>query len=144
MPRLVASCTDVKELKPRERTTTARRRATDRTHNIDRHVGARIRERRRLLGLTQTQLAELVGVAYQQFAKYESASNRISASRLFEIARVLGVDVGSFFEGLDVPDEDLLGSRERQCLELTRNFSAIPNEQQQAALSQLARVLASK
>ena len=54
---------------------------------IDDHVGARIRERRIMLGLTQQQLAEMIGVTYQQAHKYERGINRVSAGRLFEIAR---------------------------------------------------------
>lgn len=72
-------------------------RATD----TDRHVGARIRERRIVLGLSQHQMADLIGVTYQQAHKYESGINRVSAGRLFEIARVLKVPVGYFFEQLE-------------------------------------------
>ena len=57
------------------------------TATIDDHVGARIRERRIMLGLTQQQLAEMIGVTYQQAHKYERGINRVSAGRLFEIAR---------------------------------------------------------
>ncbi len=57
-----------------------------------------------MLGLTQQQLANLIGVTYQQAHKYERGMNRISAGRLYEIARVLGVDVGHLFEGLDEAD----------------------------------------
>ncbi|HLY58110.1 MAG TPA: helix-turn-helix transcriptional regulator, partial [Stellaceae bacterium] len=55
------------------------RKATSRTQDIDRHVGARIRERRIMLGLTQQQLADLIGVTYQQAHKYERGINRVSA-----------------------------------------------------------------
>src|SRR5215208_6446639 len=65
------------------------------TAAIDDHVGARIRERRIMLGLTQQQLAELIGVTYQQAHKYERGINRVSAGRLFEIARVLNPRVPS-------------------------------------------------
>ena len=80
---------------------TETKRTTGRTQDIDRHVGARIRERRIMLGLTQQQLADLIGVTYQQAHKYERGINRVSAGRLFEIARVLSVPVSYFFEGLD-------------------------------------------
>ena len=59
------------------------------TAAIDDHVGSRIRERRIMLGLTQQQLAEMIGVTYQQAHKYERGINRVSAGRLFEIARAL-------------------------------------------------------
>src|SRR5882757_11241805 len=118
------------------------KRTTTRTQDIDRHVGARIRERRIILGLTQQQLADLIGVTYQQAHKYERGINRVSAGRLFEIARVLSVPVAYFFDGLDTRDDRLANPRERMCLELARNFAQIPNERHQEALSQLARALA--
>src|SRR5210317_2226402 len=71
-----------------------------RAQDIDRHVGARMRERRIMLGLTQQQMAELIGVTYQQAHKYEKGINRVAAGRLYNIAQALGVDVGYFFEGL--------------------------------------------
>src|SRR5271156_7060602 len=120
------------------------RRANSRTQHIDRHVGARVRERRIMLGFTQQQLADLIGVTYQQAHKYERGINRISAGRLFEIAHVLSVPVNYFFEGLDGEASRAVSPRERMCLELARNFAQIPNERHQEALSQLARVLAAE
>ncbi|MBO0738824.1 MAG: helix-turn-helix transcriptional regulator [Alphaproteobacteria bacterium] len=120
----------------------AARRSTSRTQEIDRHVGARVRERRIMLGLTQQQLADLIGVTYQQAHKYERGINRVSAGRLFEIAQVLSVPVSYFFDGLEQENERVISPRERMCLELARNFAQIPNERHQEALSQLARVLA--
>lgn len=96
---------------------------TTRVQDIDRHVGARIRELRIMLGLTQQQLADLIGVTYQQAHKYERGINRVSAGRLFQIARALGVPVGSFFEGIDGPQSKPQSARERMCLELAKNFS---------------------
>jgi len=119
-------------------------RPVNRANDTDRHVGSRIRERRIMLGLSQQQMADLIGVTYQQAHKYERGINRISAGRLFEVSQVLGVAVGYFFEGLEtnrVPD---LTQRQRMCLELARNFSSIGNEKHQEALSQLARALASE
>jgi transcriptional regulator with XRE-family HTH domain len=126
------------------RTTTSGRRSVGRTQDIDRHVGARVRERRIMLGLTQQQLADLIGVTYQQAHKYERGINRVSAGRLFEIAQVLSVPVSYFFDGLDEQGGRSISPRERMCLELARNFAQIPNERHQEALSQLARVLASE
>jgi transcriptional regulator with XRE-family HTH domain len=121
------------------------KRSTQRTQDIDSHVGARIRERRIMLGLTQQQIADLIGVTYQQAHKYERGINRISAGRLFEIARVLSVPISYLFDGLDVAEEGNPHSpRERMCLELARNFSHIANERHQEALSQLARALATE
>jgi len=121
---------------------TPSRRSTSRTQDIDRYVGARIRERRIMLGLTQQQLADLIGVTYQQAHKYERGINRVSAGRLFEVAHVLSVPVSYFFDGLEQDNERAISPRERMCLELARNFAQIPNERHQEALSQLARVLA--
>ncbi len=120
------------------------RRSTSRSQDIDRHVGSRVRERRIMLGLTQQQLADLIGVTYQQAHKYERAINRVSAGRLFEIAQVLSVPVSYFFDGLAEHQQRTITPRERMCLELSRNFAQIPNERHQEALSQLARALAAE
>ena len=119
-------------------------RAAGRSQDVDRHVGARVRERRIMLGFTQQQLADLIGVTYQQAHKYERGINRISAGRLYEIAHVLSVPVNYFFEGLEGDRTRSVSPRERMCLELARNFAQIPNERYQEALSQLARVLAAE
>ena len=97
-----------------------------------------------MLGFTQQQLADLIGVTYQQAHKYERGINRISAGRLFEISHVLSVPVNYFFEGIDDEESRAVSPRERMCLELARNFAQIPNERHQEALSQLARVLAAE
>ena len=117
---------------------------SSRANDTDRHVGARFRERRIMLGYSQQQMAELVGVTYQQAHKYERGINRISAGRLYEIAQVLGVPVGYFFEGLGENRAHDLTKRQRMCLELARNFSLITDEKLQDALSQMARVLATE
>jgi transcriptional regulator with XRE-family HTH domain len=70
------------------------------TNEIDRHLGKRLRQRRRTLGLTQQQIAEAVGVRFQQIQKYECGANRISAARLWLLAKALESPVASFFEGL--------------------------------------------
>jgi transcriptional regulator with XRE-family HTH domain len=114
------------------------------TQEIERHVGQRIRERRTMLGLTQQQLADLIGVTYQQAHKYERGINRVSAGRLYELARVLSVDVGFFFQGLEDADGEAFSTRQRMCLDLARNFAKIYDERQQEALAQLTRVLAQR
>ncbi len=68
---------------------------------IDTHVGTRLRLRRTMLKMSQETLASLVGVTFQQIQKYESGTNRISASRLYLISSVLEVPIGFFFEGLE-------------------------------------------
>jgi transcriptional regulator with XRE-family HTH domain len=118
-------------------------------HPVDVHVGKRIRHRRWLVGMTQQQLAERVGIKFQQIQKYETGANRVSASRLWDIADALDVEVSFFFEGLetesserqdsadDIP-ADLLGDKE--ALDLVRSYYAIP-ENQRRRLFDLARVL---
>lgn len=114
----------------------------DRAAFIDRHVGGRIRQRRTMLGVSQQQLAQAIGVTYQQQHKYERGLNRISAGRLFEIAEALAAPVAWFFDDMEAgqPSSEL-SQRQRMCLELARNFAAIDNEKQQEALSQMARSL---
>ncbi|OWU86556.1 Cro/Cl family transcriptional regulator [Oceanicola sp. 22II-s10i] len=117
------------------------------THPVDVHVGKRVRHRRWLVGMTQQQLAERVGIKFQQIQKYETGANRISASRLWDIADALDVPISFFFEGLDSDAEaretvnvpaDLMGDKE--ALDLIRSYYAIP-ENQRRRLFELARVL---
>ena len=91
-----------------------------------------------MLGLTQQQLAELIGVTYQQEHKYERGINRVSAGRLSEIAGALNVSVGYFFEGVGEEGIRPVTQHERMPLEIARNFADIPNERHQEALSALA------
>ena len=117
-------------------------------HPVDVHVGKRIRHRRWLVGMTQQQLAESVGIKFQQIQKYETGANRVSASRLWDIAASMDVDVSFFFEGIETPQTgagapsggpaDLLGDKE--ALDLVRSYYAIP-ENQRRRLFDLARVL---
>jgi len=114
-------------------------------HPVDIHVGQRVRQRRWMLGMTQEQLATSVGIKFQQIQKYETGANRVSASRLWDIAATLGVPVAFFFEGLektqldDTPEYgDILTDKE--ALDLVRAYYAIP-EPQRRSLFDLARVL---
>ncbi len=114
-----------------------------RAQDIDRYVGARMRERRIMLGLTQQQMAELIGVTYQQAHKYEKGVNRIAGGRLYTIAQALGVEVGYFYEGMQAqPDRFEPTAQQRLILELSRNFAAISDRRQQEAICNLARALA--
>jgi transcriptional regulator with XRE-family HTH domain len=70
---------------------------------VDRHVGLRIRLRRKALGISQERLAESIGLTFQQIQKYERATNRVSASKLWEMARALNTTIGYFFDGLGEP-----------------------------------------
>ena len=117
-------------------------------HPVDVHVGKRIRHRRWMNGTTQQQLAEAVGIKFQQIQKYETGMNRVSASRLWDIANVLNVSISFFFEGLDESERspgkatDLPGDilTDKEALELLRSYYAIP-ENQRRRLFDLARVL---
>jgi transcriptional regulator with XRE-family HTH domain len=113
-----------------------------RVQDTDRHVGARMRQRRIMLGLTQQEMAELIGVTYQQAHKYEKGINRVTAGRLYHIAQALGVEVGYFFEGLGRDDAFKATPQQRLLLELGRSFSAIPIRKHQDAICSLAHALA--
>ena len=78
-------------------------RGSEKRHPVDVHVGARVKQRRNLLGMTQTGLGDAIGVTFQQAQKYESGTNRIGSSRLLALARVLDVSIEYFFE--DMPPE---------------------------------------
>lgn len=121
-------------------------------HPVDVHVGKRVRHRRWMVGMTQQQLGDIVGIKFQQIQKYETGMNRVSASRLWDIAQALDVSISFFFEGFDGEETgaeapaigqaglrgDLLADKE--ALELVRSYYAIP-EAQRRRLFDLARVL---
>lgn len=119
-------------------------------HPVDVHVGKRIRHRRWMVGMTQQQLGENVGIKFQQIQKYETGMNRVSASRLWDIASALEVPINFFFEGIDEDTVDVGAMIEpqskgdlladKEALELVRSYYAIP-EQQRRRLFDLARVL---
>jgi transcriptional regulator with XRE-family HTH domain len=110
-------------------------------HPVDAHVGRKIRHQRWMMGMTQQQLAEKVGIKFQQVQKYETGMNRVSASRLWEIAETLGVTIGFFFDGMDgerpVPSNVMA---DKEAAELVRSYYAIP-ETQRRRLFDLAKVL---
>ncbi len=116
-------------------------------HPVDVHVGKRIRHRRWMVGMTQQQLAEKVGIKFQQIQKYETGMNRVSASRLWDISEALSVPISFFFEGLEA-DTAMEGGKtlpgdilaDKEALELVRSYYAIP-ENQRRQLFELARVL---
>ncbi len=118
-------------------------------HPVDVHVGKRVRHRRWMVGMTQQQLGDIVGIKFQQIQKYETGMNRISASRLWDIAQALDVSISFFFEGfegegaeeaatMESQRGDLLADKE--ALELVRSYYLIP-EAQRRRLFDLARVL---
>jgi transcriptional regulator with XRE-family HTH domain len=117
-------------------------------HPIDVHVGMRIRQRRWMVGMTQQQLAEKVGIKFQQVQKYETGANRVSASRLWRIANAMEVSVGHFFEGIEQGDDTADGAEadevsqlnQREAQELLRAYYAIPSAQRRHLL-ELARAM---
>jgi transcriptional regulator with XRE-family HTH domain len=112
---------------------------------VDAYVGGRIRERRTEMGLTQENLATALQISYQQVQKYEAGTNRVSAGRLFEIARKLEVDVAYFYEGLD-PSLEVEpldhGGKSRAVIELVQNFGEISDPELRAAINGLVKSLA--
>ncbi len=124
----------------RERT--AGEATRSRPQDVDRYVGARMRERRIMLGLTQQQMAELIGVTYQQAHKYEKGINRIAGGRLYQIAQALGVEVSYFYDGVDGRSDDFKPTpQQRLLLELARNFTSLPSRRHQEAICGLVRAL---
>lgn len=128
---------------------------------VDMHVGARLRLRRTLLGLSQEKLGEAIGLTFQQVQKYERGANRIGASRLFDIARVLDVPIGYFFDEMTddtaskspshlVGKEDELEPEpyekdpmaRRETLELVRAYYKISDPQLRRRLFDMAKALA--
>ena len=112
---------------------------------VDLHIGQRVRHRRWLLGMTQQQLAQAVGIRFQQIQKYESGANRISASRLWDLAKALEMPVSFFFDGLDQgkggepnADEGLLQNKET--MDLIRAYYGL-DEGPRRRLLELAKAL---
>ncbi len=129
------------ENKPRAKLWRRRRTVLeDGPREIDVHVGQRVRQRRVLCGLSQTELAKALGLTFQQLQKYERGMNRISASKLWQISQVLDVPVQWFFKEFSEPKEEEGSRREalhmkREVLELVRNYVAVPADVQRKFLS---------
>ena len=99
-------------------------------HPIDMHVGKRVRFKRKMMGLTQSDLGEKVSLTFQQIQKYEKGENRISASKLFQIAQILSTNVSFFFEGFNEGQETIqenVAIDDKQAVELVQSFKAIKN-----------------
>lgn len=108
--------------------------------DIDLHIGKRVRRRRRLLGLTQEQLAGACGVRFQQIQKYECGANRISAARLWMLAQALEVPVGYFFDGLDDAVEAPVARANDESVDLIRTYYQL-GERPRRRLLDLAKSL---
>jgi transcriptional regulator with XRE-family HTH domain len=131
-----------------------------RANPIDIHVGSRVRFRRMLLGMSQEKLGEKLGLTFQQVQKYEKGINRIGASRLYDLAQVLGVSVQFFYEEAPVPEDRSVTQegasdgpdehsiveflRSRDGLELNRAFVRIPDVKARRAIVDLVRSLANE
>ncbi len=126
----------------------------NKSNPVDLHVGGRVRMRRKFLGLSQTDLADALGLTFQQVQKYERGSNRISASKLFEIGRTLKVPVAYFFEGYG-QNEAVEGFTESQSeqavhgflmttegIEIAEAFPRIKNAKHRRKVMELVRTLA--
>ncbi len=113
---------------------------------VDVEVGERVRQRRRVGGLSQKTLAEAVGVASQQLQKYEKGTNRISASRLYEISRVLDVPVSYFFDetepGRALGGKEPLPLYSRETLRLVSAYYGIPDADVRRRVSDLLKSMA--
>ena len=124
------------------------------TTELDQLVGARLRERRNSLHLSQEQVGDQLGLTFQQVQKYEKGTNRISASRLYEISRILNVDIGFFFEGFeDANDNQVMGFGEEQAAFgrsfvdqaqriVAENFARIPDPEVRQSVFELVERLA--
>jgi transcriptional regulator with XRE-family HTH domain len=117
-------------------------RGRGRLRDLERSIGAKVREHRLLLGMTQQQLAEALGMTYQQVHKYETGTNRIASGQLGRIAQVLGVEIGQFFADAEREEAFRPTPSQRLLLELTRSFMAVRSRDHQEALCRLARSLA--
>ena len=118
-------------------------------HPVDIHVGQRVRLARLSAGLSQSQLAGAVGITFQQVQKYEKGTNRISASRLYQFANILGVDIPYFFQGADNAGTD--GQKpadegvafQRVDVDLLHSLADLDDTRLKRELLQLVRVLTS-
>ena len=107
----------------------------DAPHPVDIQVGQRIKAARKLQKLTQTDLADGIGVSYQQVQKYEKGDNRVSTSTLYEIAKCLGVSMAYFYEGLDPSSNLAEFTFSGKELSLIRDIRKLRPEKQQAVRS---------
>ena len=133
---------------------TGRRQKAEKPNPVDVHVGSRVRLRRTLLGLSQEKLGDAIGLTFQQVQKYERGANRIGASRLYDLSRVLDVPVSYFFEELGESasasgaGETVADSYQsnpmmkRETLELVRAYLRITDPQIKRRLFELTKALA--
>jgi transcriptional regulator with XRE-family HTH domain len=122
------------------------------TGSVDKEIGSRVRMRRMLIGMSQEKLGEMLNLTFQQVQKYEKGTNRISASRLVDIARVLGVSIGYFYEGLAGEKKDGFAEDASppyvsafmstpEGLQLMRSFTRIKSSRLRRGIVQLVMVI---
>ena len=118
-------------------------------HNVDIQVGKKIRNQRMISGISQSELGDRIGVTFQQIQKYEKGANRVSASRLVEIANAMSIDVRSFFDEFDASatSNDNQAAKDefvvsRQGLQLNAAFLSIKNEAVRTRLLKLVQEIA--
>lgn len=121
----------------RERAAQGARRSRE-EYLVDRHIGEKIRLRRAMLGLSQEKLAQALGLTFQQVQKYERGTNRVGGSRLHQIAGVLDVGHGYFFEGLDregrrLSPREVAATPSADDIETARLIAALPPHKKRAA-----------
>lgn len=130
-----------------DRTRAHRRRYTAKEHGpdpVDIYVGSQLRLARELTGLTQTEVGRALDMSFQVIQKYEQGEIRISASRLFQLARLLRKSPDYFFDGLADTDVPGIGAVERSDIELVRAFRTIESDELKQLLVRLARDIAEK
>jgi transcriptional regulator with XRE-family HTH domain len=126
------------------------------TGSIDKEIGSRVRMRRISIGMSQEKLGDMLGLTFQQVQKYEKGTNRISVSRLVDIAKILGVDIHFFFNGIKSVKDDGGFSEEEappyisevmstpEGLQLIRTFTSIKNARVRKSIVQLVSSLAAQ
>jgi transcriptional regulator with XRE-family HTH domain len=100
------------------------------TNTVDKEIGSRVRMRRMLIGMSQEKLGEMLGLTFQQVQKYEKGTNRISVSRLLDIANILGVSIHYFYEGVTSPKGDPAGFGEDAAPPYVSDFMNAPEGHQ--------------
>jgi transcriptional regulator with XRE-family HTH domain len=119
-------------------------RKNDYISQLDKHMGNKIFQLRLGMGLSRQQLSDIIGVTHQQLQKYEKGVNRISVGRLALIAKALDKEIKYFYEDFenDMNLEDQVTNHQRMCIELSRNFMKIKDNDHQSAINTLVKSLA--
>ena len=115
-------------------------------HPIDIHVGQRLKQQRKLQGISQENLAKQLGITFQQIQKYENGTNRISASKLYELSQILKTPIQFFFENYEKSTQQIEKPSELTTKELTliKSFRQLTPAQQQALISLINKLTNSK